>query len=233
MNKNIARNGKQGWKKIVIYLALFVGLTITTIIALFPADLFFADFHDLPSMFRSPPSDEEMIANFYRHQKDFDRLARIYREDTSVPTVMRVLVPTPEIAAMMSRISVATIKGDDETWIPPDPYSKDPDFLEQKVKSEICRDAPGARKFSGVIFYSTHGRVTRRHYGQPIYKQYYYVPIAPRVEDGVLVLPGTSTWSDHRVLETLNRYPPGFATFNCVYRQIEPQWFIRMCQDKQ
>jgi len=233
MNKNTARNEKHAWKKIVLCLALLVGLTLTTIFALFPAGLFFADFRDLPSMFRSLPTDEEMIANFYKNREDFDRLARIYREDKWVPAIMRVLIPTPEITAIMARINVTAVKGDGGIWIPPDSYSMDPDSLERKLELKIGRDGPAARKYSGVIFSYKDGRVIRRNYGQPVYKQYYYVPVVPKVEDGVLVPPGTSTWSDNRVLESLNRYPSGFATFNCVYRQIEPQWLIRMCQDKQ
>ena len=80
-----------------------------------------------------------------------------------------------------------------------------------------------------------------------IWKDYYFFPEVPRVENGVLLGPlsivgkglrgsrfhekeGVATTQDRdRVLPSLNSFPPDWKDFECVYRQIEPQWFIRMC----
>ncbi|WP_255989897.1 hypothetical protein [Chitinolyticbacter albus] len=93
----------------------------------------------------------------------------------------------------------------------------------------------------------------RRHYRNTlrfgvIWKQYIFFPEVPRIESGVLFGPlsivGKGFSGEHqfhekegvatsqykaRVLPSLNRIPESWKDFECVYRRIEPQWFIRMC----
>lgn len=83
-----------------------------------------------------------------------------------------------------------------------------------------------------------------------IWKQYVFFPEVPRIENGKLLSPlsivgkkfpgaqihemeGVATSQQkYRVLPTLNRLPSHWKGFECVYRQIEPQWFIRMCNGR-
>nr|WP_320113875.1 hypothetical protein [uncultured Desulfuromonas sp.] len=95
----------------------------------------------------------------------------------------------------------------------------------------------------------------RRHYRNTIvhgviWKEYVFFPEVPRVENETLLGPlsivgkgahgavfhekeGVATWQySARVFPTLNRLPSNWKGFECVYRQIEPQWFIRMCNGR-
>ena len=120
MNQNVTKRPKPLWLKIVIGFSLLVAVILV------------ANYESCAPYFRSLPSDEEMIENFRKHRADFEHLVTRYREDLSVPTHFYALVPTPEIKAMMQRISVTKVFGDAVVWMPPDPYSKDPDFQERK-----------------------------------------------------------------------------------------------------
>jgi hypothetical protein len=71
--------------------------------------------------------------------------------------------------------------------------------------------------------------------GSNIRKDYYFFPEAPRIENDELLGPmkadGEYSYS-YRVLPSLNRFPIPWKPYECVYRQIEPQWFIRMCKGR-
>ena len=81
-----------------------------------------------------------------------------------------------------------------------------------------------------------------------IWKDYHFFPEAPRIENGILLgalqtagsgahgavfheKEGVATVHQFtaRVLPTLNRLPRKWQDYECVYRRIEPQWFIGMC----
>jgi len=186
---------------------------------------------DLPSLLRFLPSDQAMIAHFRKHRADFERLAQIYREDPSVPTdVVGQLLPTPEVKVIMDRINVTSIEGDNILWMPPDPYSRDPNFLKEKSKLELKWHSPEGRKFSGVIFHYAHEKVIRLIYGQEVCKGYHYLPFVPEVRNGKLIVPACFLGGLFFAASTLNAYPPDFATGDTAYREIEPHWFVRMIQ---
>jgi hypothetical protein len=182
--------------------------------------------------FRSLPSDEEMIANFHEHRADFERLVQIYREDLSVPTLFIQLKPTPEVKAIMDRIHVGAVWGDGIIWLPPNPYSTEPSFLKRrrslhlKLFSRETRQSRETREFSGVMLYYIHPTVMGFKY--PLHKKYYYVPFAPRVKKGELLLPGGRGWAC--MAETLDSWPFDCRLSQCAYRQIEPHWLIGLCE---
>lgn len=80
-----------------------------------------------------------------------------------------------------------------------------------------------------------------------IWKDYCHFPEIPRIENGELLWPltivgrgasnseyhekqGVSTWQNRdRILPSLNKFPEEWKSFECVYRQIEPHWYLRMC----
>lgn len=102
------------------------------------------------------------------------------------------------------------------------------------------------------IDHPDHGD-SERHYRSTllfgvIWKDYQFFPEVPRIENGQLLgplqivgkaFPGNKKYheaedvftrqSTYRVLPSLNRLPSNWKDFECVYRRIEPQWFIRMC----
>ena len=83
-----------------------------------------------------------------------------------------------------------------------------------------------------------------------IWKEYVFFPEVPRIENSMLLEPvdivgkgfpgstfhkkeGVATKQDmYRVFPSLNHLPNNWKGFECVYRQIEAQWFIRMCNGR-
>jgi hypothetical protein len=84
-----------------------------------------------------------------------------------------------------------------------------------------------------------------------VWKEFVHMPEAPRVENGWLLNPpgvvSPKIFSDaqyyekenvyirqtrRRVLPTLNKRPENWEVYECVYRQLEPQWFLRMCNGR-
>jgi len=178
--------------------------------------------------FRSIPSDEEMIDNFHENRADFEKLVQIYREDLSVPSdKMGCLLPTSSLQTMMMRIKVRSGCGDGEVWMPPNPYSLEPDLLKSTAVQK-ARGGTQARKFSGVMFDYSHSKVKTMRYLGSVHRGYYYTPFVPRIEGGVMRKPSGT----ERMYAIPNSYPPIEYWGECVYRQIEGHWFISFCQDK-
>ncbi len=179
--------------------------------------------------YRHLPTDEEMIWNFYRHRTDFDRLVHVYREDLSVPCDWGSLLPTPELRDIMKRINVIAVYDDSNLWMPPDPYSDIPVVRERRHKLESDSHNPQRRKFSGIMFRYQHKEV-RSMYTAPLRKYYYYIPLIPKVERGILAFPGTRLEPDTLVVDTLNTLPADLVPFGAACREIEPHWYIRIYQ---
>ena len=64
-----------------------------------------------------------------------------------------------------------------------------------------------------------------------IFKELIYFPEVPKISDGKIWWP---TFTDgrtrsSRLFPTLDEYPPNWKKAECVYRQIDQNWFIRMC----
>ena len=147
MDKNRARKRKPLWLRVLIGLGMSIPLIIFVIlvvqVCVLSADCdgernlisklrcgISATYESDAPFVRCLPTDEEMIANFHKNRGDFERLVNIYREDLSVPTVLDLLKPTPEIKEIMARINVAAVKSDGIVWVPPDPWTKRFRFLE-------------------------------------------------------------------------------------------------------
>jgi hypothetical protein len=185
-------------------------------------------FDDPISLLRSLPSDEKMIEHFCRHRADFERLVHIYRENLSVPIKATLLMPTPEIRSLMDRINVIEVYGDAELWLPPDPYSKEAEFISKESKLIPWRT--NGRKFNGVMFNYGHKRVKSLKYMAYLDKHYYYVPLVPKIEDGQLKIPFRGSSVGGRMLQSLDKFPRKFRSSDRLFRQIEPNWFIMMEQ---
>ncbi len=199
---------------------------------------------DAKPYFRSLPGDEEMIANFYRHREDFERLVKIYREGPFLSNGDRYVFPPPsEVEAIMARINVSVMQGDGQHWVPPDPYSNTARKFIQKLWSarKLFNGGLEDRKYSGVQLSYRHERVHRTcvswfNIEQPrVWKGYYFTPFVPRKLDGCLRTPGPAYWGlphlpGMSVFPTLNRYPSDLKNSSC-YRQFEPRWFISLEQE--
>ena len=195
---------------------------------------------DAQPYLRSPPTDEEMIDHFRKHRADFERLAKIYREDPSPAyDAWGVPKPTPEANAIMRRINVCDMKSDLQLWLPPNPYFSGARerIAELGLMRKLLHGEVGGRKYSGVVLPFCHKLVYRTwiHWFNieypRVWKSYYFTPIAPDVIDGQVQLPGLQgppggVWP---IFPTLNSYPSDLGHTSC-YRQFQPQWFIRLDQ---
>ncbi|MFH1117180.1 MAG: hypothetical protein V1792_24950 [Pseudomonadota bacterium] len=216
--QDIQERPKPLWKKLLMWFGVLIAI------------IFVSKYDVWIACMRNLPSDEEMIANFHKHRAEFEQLAKIYREDLAVPTDEGgCLRPTPHIEALMERINVSWICGDQVVWIPPDPYSKDEAFQSKHSSLTAKWFSPERREFSGVIFRYAHGKKIRFWYGERVDKRYYYFPFAPRIHNGTLIVPATllpCIWGG--VFQTLNTYPPHFKTYDYAYKKIAPNWYIQM-----
>ena len=177
--------------------------------------------------FRSLPTDEEMIENFYRNRADFERLAYIFQHGSLL---------TPEVKTIIDRINVALPVADYSFWSLPDPYSAEAWKRQEDMKfvSKLIRGEAEARQYSSFHLPYRHELVyktwtTPYHIieNPALWKGYYYIPVVPTVEKRRFRVPCSDSkgcWSP--LFETLNRYP--LESMQPAYRQFERQWFIEI-----
>ena len=184
---------------------------------------------------RNPlPSDEQMIAHLNAHRADIEELIRRYRDYPSGPKIdhskWRKDGDTP---ALLKRAGIR-----DVDFVLPGPWLPNPYSIESAKKVEF--EAKNAKSFTifhkygglrlkpfpRASFYSIHPRYAH------IWKDYFYIPEVPRIENNMLLGPYYTNGkysARERVLPSLDGFPDKWKYYECVYRQIEPHWFLRMC----
>lgn len=179
-------------------------------------------------------SDAKMIRHFQAHRSDFEAIIEHYR-DPNNPEKGSVKWDNPDIKALLERAGVKRVIGSPLSWLP-NPY----DIETGKKEYELIRSGKIPRQYNGVLvemrdegwLFGRYAKYTLRY--TFVGKSYFYIPQVPKLEGNVLWSPvderGKSS-SLGRVLTTLDYYPPNWSqTDPCVYRQLEPQWFIKMCR---
>jgi hypothetical protein len=198
-------------------------------------------------------SDEEMIAHFKEHRAEIEELVKRFREFEVAPNnetfdnaheKWKQQNNTPELlqkASVSHLIAIAESIGigDLRTLWLPNPYS-----IETAHKVKAINDLesweerrPMFYKYGmiGVYIYSrkydTEGYYT--------YKHFVFIPEVPRIEDGKLLSPFDINGEHYfrkPLLPYLNYFPFKFSTYRdsgeiapCAWKQIEPQWFLRLC----
>jgi hypothetical protein len=187
------------------------------------------------SVSRELPSDAEMIAHFQAHRADFDEIVRLYQTNTRA--VWRYqdgkLLPfeTDEYRALLKRLGLLGLSSDGVLWLP-DPYTTETAKKAQSM--DLIKDYP----HHGILLSTGTPRFSPR-LGRRVMKGYFFVPVVPRVEGSELWWPVDEkgrVYRKRRVLPSLDEFPPGWfleppqpRRGECVYRQFEPQWFLRLC----
>lgn len=176
------------------------------------------------------PSDEAMIAHFERHRAGMEELVRRYRTFDAPIGQHHTWANVPDTRALMERTAVRHIGYIGGVWLP-EPYTRETG----KRVDALRIAAPGFSR------YERYGTLTIRledidyfrvWYKWGIVSKYFaYFPEPPRIEEGRLLLPADAegivrSWD--RVLPSLNDPPDDWV--GCLYRKIEPQWFIRLCR---
>ena len=207
---------RRGWRKL-IWLA---------IPALLSALFFWVQINPLPK-------DEELIAYFQNHKADIEALVKSYREYEGVDA--NLWEKSTETLALKQKAGVERVVHSASLWLP-NPYLPETDVL---IKRTI-------RAGSGCCFFRRYGsieieidvnRYFRKSLRYPgdylIWKTLFFYPEVPRLENGWLLAPAREDGKielHHRVLPSLNTYPPDWKRGECVVRKLDAQWFIQMCR---
>jgi len=204
------------------------------------------------------PSDEEMIANFQAHRADFEELVRQYRTFTSA-TLFANWDGRADIKEKMRRVGIGRISETTYRWYP-DPYSiktaqeddkriHNKDFtmyVSAKYWEIVVKPEPENKYRSARLIHANKDvRLSA------VWKDFVHIPEVPRIENGSLVgrpyvvpsknFPDTKYYEKEnvyiqqkhrRVLPSLNTIPENWKVYECVYRQLEPQWFLEMCNGR-
>jgi len=180
---------------------------------------------------REFPGDAEMIDHFQAHRAEFDEVVALYQKYGSHGNLHRGQPEYLEYTALLKRAGISHLREDGAIWLP-DPYS-----LETARKAGVM-DLFHAYAYHGITLY-VENSVFSHLVGRNVWKEYFYVPVVPKVENGRLWWPlmERKNLSLHqrsaRVFESLDHYPPEWLLprkqGECVYRQIKPQWFLALC----
>ena len=180
------------------------------------------------------PSDEEMIEHFQEHREGFEALVQRYRNfEVGLDGFHSKWKSEEGTELMLKRAKVWHVGHVAPIWYP-NPYS---------LKSANAVYAQSLDKQDSYALFYKYGSLTvnvepRKEYRATnlfyikIWKNFIYFPEIPRIENEKLLLPFNTKGAisgEDRVLLTLNKLPNNWKDYECVFRQIEPQWFIRMC----
>jgi hypothetical protein len=160
-------------------------------------------------------SDESMIADFNARRADFIEAVQYYQAKTRLPDSRRSnWRKAEETREIYRRAGIANIYSSHEEELNISPAST--------PRSE-SRSQDASRVFERDTF--TYGSVK---------KEFLFFPDAPRVENDELPRPMNPQGEyshRRRVLYSLDWFPPFWGYPECVYRPIEPQWYLRLCTD--
>jgi hypothetical protein len=200
-------------------IAFIAGIIVTTLMALTGCE-------------RSLISDQEMIDHFNAHKQEFNELVQSFRDHgaKSLEWSQR-----PEVVDLKAKIGVSRILVSTGCWFD-DPYS--PESAEKLRQMRVekswdqnhsCRSAiikMSARNVHEALYLSTGFN----------WKDYFYFPVDPHIEQGKIKLP--RKWYDSgvsdlwlRVLDSTDSlYWWNWERGECVLTKIEPKWYIRRCR---
>ncbi len=180
----------------------------------------------LPLFYKDLPGDESLIELFRDHREDFEYLAKNYKGYQEIEA--------PDIRAAKERIGglyqVAFVGN--YFWLA-NPY-------DIETAREVLKMARAGRL---SVITDTQGRemlFERKDWRLPYWskrfswvsKNIHYFPIEPRIANGELLWPvgiDGKPKGSARVLSELDHSPWEWRRGECLYRSLEPHWFIRLC----
>jgi len=178
-----------------------------------------------------------MIAHFTAHRGEIEALVKQYREYRRPPNPPKEWGQLPEVMALKATAGVRAISEVGSIWLP-DPYSaKTAGYLFSLAKNDGRAYFQLKRQSGSLAIRLADGRYGPRTAVvetsiATVWKDYFFFPVPPKVEGNALWRPVDTDGSlkrSERVFADLKSYPPAWSKGECVYRSIEPQWFIRMC----
>jgi len=204
------------------------------------------------------PSDEKMIAHFQSHRSEFEGLVKNYQAFLPTDE-HRVFAEIPENRALQEKAGIYWFGNGRPWFpnpYSPDAAREFERLRKQWKKNELLTHS--YREVSIELKPQTLGPTDRGEvwfwsglrsmltnlrqpinilyfigpFGFSVHKDYEYIPEIPKIEDDRLWAPVTSTSNStgsYRVYSSLSPYPLSLMKGECVYRPIEPHWFIKLC----
>lgn len=182
------------------------------------------------------PPDEKYIEIFQTHRADLETLIKAYY---AAPE--GTLWDSPqEIQKIKKKAGIHRIDNRGH-WMP-DLYSVETQRKLLQFDNAKTREGRFAlRQHEALkmdIADSYHLVPTPRYLSSSLLsKSLFYIPTVPKISGGKLWPPVSPPQSQdeyersaRRLLPSLTSYPDNWKDSECVYRQLEPQWFIRMCR---
>jgi hypothetical protein len=192
--------------------------------------------------FNPLPRDEELITHFKAHREQFEFLVRTYYAEPEPRAGQRRILWDEPVAIQRAKDALGVDRiGTHEGYWPPNPYTAD---AHARIVG-IDQTTPEGRfathqqeSVQVVVFKDRSQALSLRFPGDAmIWKALFHVPVPVRVSNGMIERPwkpglGTPNYgySPMRVLDSLNGYPSGWEKGQCLYRQIDPKWFLMMCR---
>jgi hypothetical protein len=197
-------------------------------------------------------SDEEMIAHFKEHRAEIEELVKRYREFEVAPnnetfdkargmwaeqSDTRKLMYKEDIEAVTAVMGDVQLEHLHILWLP-NPYTLETANLLKAINNlKNEEEKQSMLKKYGMVRVYLNGKKYSREY--KIYKHFVFIPEAPRIENGMLLGPFNTDgeyYFKKPLFSSLNHIP--FKVWKymdtgegvpCILKQIETQWFLRLC----
>lgn len=182
---------------------------------------------------RNPlPSDESMISTFHEHRSDLEEIVRRYREfELPANQSHTGWLQQGDTVELIARAKVYDVSYSAIGY----PWYPNPYLMETGKRVEGDRgDLSRWDKYGSLLIKpepSNHYYAFTLRHGL-VWKDFEFFPEVPRIENGELLGPvdsGGKYTFRHPVRASLNRFSTRWREFQCIYRRIEPQWYLRMC----
>ncbi len=181
-------------------------------------------------------SDDEMIAHFHEHRAEIEELVKRYRDwKPSKETLIWEKIPGNK--PLMEKAKVKRVDGEAPTW-PLNPYSQK--AMKEFSDAQLAGKIPTLNPYNSIKVELVDEDDPQRRFGivvtssgvHLIFKDLVFMPEIARIEGENLWLhvhPLTGDSGKLRIFPSLDSYPSSWIRGECVYRQFEPHWFIRLC----
>lgn len=170
--------------------------------------------------FNPTPSDEELIDFFYKNRPAIEALVDFYRKGGEIPS--------KEWNVLRSKSGVKHVSTSG-LWVGSDPYVDGKSAFDEYLKLPISERIKKGRELSGLSVILEDGRYMNTLFS--VSKELFHAPKPVKIKNGKLVFPEHSGRGGDvsRLLPSLNKFPDPWKDGDCVFRQIENEWFIVMC----
>jgi len=172
-------------------------------------------------------SDEKMIENFKNNRAAFQELVASYYKDGQRAIIWRDM---PRVIELKRITGVKHVADGPGYWFE-NPYSPEAAEKLKKMRDEKLWDEFRDRKALIISMSVADGYGEYPLYSVNKWKNYFYFPVDPMIENNRLVLPrrsdGPAKFQGDEVFDSLNSFPRGKN--GCALRKIEPHWFISRC----